>query len=165
MSSVLAPARVRVAEAVADFESAPFVSVSQSSSAIHAACLAVGVVLGGVFVQSEVASWYRIQEMFRFQSLHLYGVIGVAVAVAFVSMRLLRWAGWAEPASAKAWTGLGTRYWVGGVLFGIGWALVGACPGPLFALLGVNPSVGLVGIAGALLGTWSYAAARPRLPH
>lgn len=132
--------------------------------------LTLGVLFGIVLTKSEVISWFRIQEMFRFQSFHMYGIIGSAVVVAAMSLQLIKRRG------AKALTGevivvpskvmgLGTRYWLGGTLFGLGWALVGACPGPLFALLGNG--VGVIGVAllSALAGTWTYALFRPQLPH
>jgi uncharacterized protein len=141
----------------------------------------IGVYLGVVFVQSEVVSWFRIQEMFRFQSFHMYGIIGSAVAVAALSVQLIKRLGLTtvhgEPIrlSPKEWGGSripGARYLIGGSFFGIGWALLGACPGPLFALIGIGavaPGSGLlvmlVPLVGALAGTWAYAAFRTSLPH
>jgi uncharacterized protein len=136
--------------------------------------LLVGVYLGVVFVQSEVVSWFRIQEMFRFQSFHMYGIIGTAVAVAAGSVWLIKRLGLktvhGEPIrlSPKEWGDSrvpGARYLIGGTLFGMGWALLGACPGPLFALLGAGVTVLLVALVSALAGTWAYAAVRPHLPH
>ena len=136
--------------------------------------LLLGVYLGVVFVQSEVVSWFRIQEMFRFQSFHMYGIIGSAVAVAALSLQLIRRLGvktiHGEPIQLvpKEWgsSGLpGARYWIGGTLFGMGWALVGACPGPMFALVGAGVPVMAAVVFFAMLGTWSYAAIRSRLPH
>ncbi len=134
----------------------------------------IGAFLGLLFIMSEVASWYRIQEMFRFQSFHMYGIIGSAVAVALVSIQLVKrlefrdLAGQPIRIPPKAWGDSripGARYWIGGSLFGLGWALLGACPGPMFALVGGGLPIFLVGIAGALAGTWSYALLRDRLPH
>jgi uncharacterized protein len=136
--------------------------------------LVLGAYLGVVFVQSEVVSWFRIQEMFRFQSFHMYGIIGTAVAVAGLSVQVIKRLGvktiHGEPIriASKEWGGggiPGARYWIGGTLFGMGWALLGACPGPVFALIGAGISVLVVALASALLGTWAYAALRPRLPH
>jgi uncharacterized protein len=136
--------------------------------------LLVGAYLGVVFVQSEVVSWFRIQEMFRFQSFHMYGIIGTAVAVAALSVWLIKQLGLKTvhgesiQLSPKDWGDSrvpGARYWIGGTLFGMGWALVGACPGPIFALLGAGVSVLVVALASAVLGTWAYAALRPLLPH
>lgn len=141
----------------------------------------IGVYLGFVFVQSEVVSWFRIQEMFRFQSFHMYGIIGSAVAVAALSVQLIKRLGLktvhGKPIelAPKQWGDSripGARYWMGGAAFGVGWALLGACPGPIFALLGVGaaiPASGLTVMAVALLaamgGTWTYATFRHRLPH
>lgn len=137
-----------------------------------AAALLAGVALGVVFVQSEVASWFRIQEMFRFQSLHLFGIIGSAVATAMLSTAGLRRlgarrrTGEALAPPPKAWgEHRGARYWLGGGLFGLGWGLLGACPGPLYALLGGGATCLLVALAAALFGARTYAALRPRLPH
>lgn len=132
--------------------------------------LLLGILFGIVLTKSEVISWYRIQEMFRFQSFHMYGVIGSAVLVAALSLQLIKRAGVravdGQPivVPPKA-MGRGTRYWLGGTIFGLGWALVGACPGPLFALLGSGIGVAVVILLAALSGTWTYGALRPRLPH
>lgn len=134
----------------------------------------LGVYLGVVFTQSQVISWFRIYEMFRFDAFHMYGVIGGAVATAALSIALIKRFGvktlHGEPIALtpKTWGESrvpGARYWMGGTLFGLGWALLGACPGPLFALLGGGVSVMLVALAAALVGTWTYAALRERLPH
>jgi len=132
--------------------------------------LAIGTLFGVVFTKAEVISWFRIQEMFRFQSFHMYGIIGSAVAVAAASVWAIRRFGVrslaGEPIEIPAKTmGRGTRYWLGGTIFGLGWALTGACPGPLFALLGNGVSVIVVPLASAVLGTWLYGYLRPRLPH
>jgi uncharacterized membrane protein YedE/YeeE len=138
------------------------------------AYFAIGAFLGILFIMSEVASFYRIQEMFRFQSFHMYGIIGSAVAVALVSIQLVKRLGLrdlsGEPIRIppKAWGDSripGARYWIGGTLFGLGWALLGACPGPMFALVGGGLSIFLLGILSALAGTWCYALLRDRLPH
>ena len=132
--------------------------------------LAMGTLFGIVLTKSEVISWFRIQEMFRFQAFHMYGIIGSAVAVAFAGLQLIRRLGartlGGDPIVLPPKPlGTGTRYWLGGTLFGLGWALVGACPGPLFALLGNGIAVILVPIASALAGTWTYGALKSRLPH
>ena len=134
------------------------------------AYLALGVLFGVVLTKSEVISWFRIQEMFRFQAFHMYGIIGSAVIVAFTALQLIRRFGVRTLDGAPIMLppkvlGSGTRYWLGGTLFGLGWALVGACPGPLFALLGNGISVIIVPIVSALAGTWMYGVLRPRLPH
>ena len=130
----------------------------------------LGILFGIVLVKSEVISWFRIQEMFRFQAFHMYGIIGSAVVTAATSLQLLKRLG-ARSLDGQAITippkalGRGTRYWLGGACFGLGWAFVGACPGPLFALLGSGISVVLAILAAAIAGTWTYGALRPRLPH
>ncbi|MCH8123736.1 MAG: YeeE/YedE family protein, partial [Bacteroidetes bacterium] len=120
--------------------------------------------------KGEVISWFRIQEMFRFQSFHLYGVIGAAVAVAALSIWLIKRRN--APALdgspvviPSKRLGTGTRYWAGGTIFGLGWALTGACPGPLFILVGNGVTVMLIALVAAVAGTWTYGALRPRLPH
>lgn len=130
----------------------------------------LGTMFGVVLIKSEVVSWFRIQEMFRFQAFHMYGIIGSAVVVAMVSLQLIKRMGARSldgelivvPPKAM---GAGTRYWLGGTLFGLGWGLIGACPGPLFALVGSGVSVMLVTLLAALAGTWCYGALRSRLPH
>ncbi len=134
----------------------------------------VGVYLGVVFTRSQVVSWYRIYEMFRFDSLHMYGLIGTAVATAALSLWVIRrlklTTVHGEPIelAPKAWGDSrvpGARYWMGGLTFGLGWALIGACPGPMVALAGGGVTVMLVAIAAAMAGTWTYAALHRRLPH
>lgn len=134
------------------------------------AYFALGSGFGILLTKSEVVSWFRIQEMFRFESFHMYGVMGSAVAVAAVGVALLRRAGAqtiaGEPLSiVPKELGKGYRYWIGGGLFGVGWALTGACPGPLFALAGSGVTVFFVAILSALAGTWLYGYLRPYLPH
>jgi uncharacterized membrane protein YedE/YeeE len=130
----------------------------------------VGVLFGIVLTKSEVISWYRIQEMFRFQSFHMYGIIGSAVVTAGVGLQIIRrlklrsLSGEPIVIPPKK-MGKGTRYWAGGTIFGLGWGLIGACPGPLFALLGNGTGVMIVAILSALVGTWCYGALRSRLPH
>ncbi len=135
---------------------------------------ALGAAFGLVLVQSQVVSWFRIVEMFRFESFHMYGVIGSAVATAALGVWAIQKLGLTtasgEPIriAPKAWGDSrvpGARYWMGGTTFGLGWALLGACPGPLLALLGGGVSVMFVSLAAALAGTWSYALLRDRLPH
>jgi uncharacterized membrane protein YedE/YeeE len=122
----------------------------------------VGAAFGVVLVKSEAASWYRIHEMFRFESFHMYGILGSAVAVAALGVAILRRRGLALP---RKELGTGKRYWMGGTVFGIGWGLVGACPGPMFALLGTGMGVMAVAILSALAGTWAYGQLREKLPH
>jgi uncharacterized membrane protein YedE/YeeE len=129
-----------------------------------------GIAFGFVLVRGEVVSWFRIQEMFRFQAFHMYGTIVAAIVVAGVSLELLKRSGaraldGTPIALAPKTLGRGWRYACGGTVFGLGWALTGACPGPLFALLGSGASVMIVPIASALLGAWVYGWLRPHLPH
>ena len=134
------------------------------------AYLLIGLFFGIVLIKSEVVSWYRIQEMFRFQSFFMYGVLGSAIATALVSIRLLRARsaldGSTIELAPRAW-GRGTkvRYLAGGGLFGLGWGLVGSCPGPIYALIGQGTYAATVVLLAALAGTWTYAALRDRLPH
>jgi len=129
-----------------------------------------GTLFGIILVKSEVVSWYRIQEMFRFESFHMYGVLGSAFFTAFVSLQVLKrlrvCSRTGEPITLPPKVlGKGYRYWIGGSIFGIGWALSGGCPGPLFALAGSGVTVYLMAAVTALLGTWTYGYLRPRLPH
>jgi uncharacterized protein len=123
-----------------------------------------------VLVKSEVVSWYRIQEMFRFQSFHMYGILGSAMLTALVSVQILRRLGLSSLTGERISVppkllGRGYRYWIGGLIFGAGWALTGACPGPLFALVGGGASVFIIVAVAALAGTWVYGYLRPQLPH
>jgi hypothetical protein len=165
------PAAVRV-ESSADPEGRTDIVRARAWSAIEAlAYLALGTFLGILFVKSQVLSWYRIQEMFRFQSFHMYGVIGAAVSVAALSVWALRrfdvrtMQGHVIRVEPKEWTGIGTRYWLGGFVFGLGWALLGACPGPIYTLIGAGYAVLIVPLAAAVAGTISYGYLRDRLPH
>jgi uncharacterized membrane protein YedE/YeeE len=133
--------------------------------------LTLGMMLGIIFVNSEVLSWYRIQEMFRFQSAHMYLVIASAITVAAIGVQLVRWQGRTPLSGApitipsKEMTARGTRYWMGGTLFGLGWGLLGACPGPIFALVGAGITSMSVAVLSALVGTWLYGTLQARLPH
>lgn len=132
--------------------------------------LVLGTLFGVVLMKAQVVSWFRIQEMFRFQAFHMYGVIGAAIVTAAIMTRLITRAG-LRAANGESISipskelGRGTRYWFGGSLFGVGWALVGACPGPFLALFGSGVGMFAVVIASAVAGTWAYGALRPRLPH
>lgn len=134
------------------------------------AYFAVGLLFGFLLVKAEVISWFRIQEMFRFQGFHMFGIFATALPVAIISVQLIKRRG-ARTLSGEALTippktmGRGVRYMAGGTIFGLGWALTGACPGPLFALLGSGIGVIAVAILSALAGTWLYGYLRPTLPH
>lgn len=130
----------------------------------------LGVVFGVVLTKSEVLSWFRIQEMFRFQSPRMYEIIVSAIVTAAISVAVIKRLGLrtldGEPIAIPPKTlGHGIRYAVGGTIFGLGWALTGACPGPLFALVGNGVTVMLAAIVSALAGTWLYGVVRPRLPN
>ena len=130
----------------------------------------LGILLGLIFIKAELISWFRIQEMFRLQAFHMYGVLGSAVGVAALAIALLSRFGVStfggDPISvAPKEMGSGTRYWAGGLLFGAGWALTGACPGPFFALIGSGVAVFVIVLLCALVGMWTYGRLRPRLPH
>ena len=136
----------------------------------HARYLLIGWAFGLVLMKSEAISWFRIQEMFRFQSFHMFGILGCAVVTAGLTLRLLQRLGVrsldGQPIGLEPkQMGSGARYAIGGTCFGVGWALIGACPGPLFTLLGAGVSVMSVAILSALIGTWTYAMLRDRLPH
>jgi uncharacterized membrane protein YedE/YeeE len=133
-------------------------------------CLILGICFGITLTKSEVVSWFRIQEMFRFQSPRMYEIIASAVVVAAVSVALIKRLGLktitGEPISIPPKRlQHGIRYAVGGTIFGLGWAFTGACPGPLFALVGNGVSVMIVAIASAMTGTWLYGLLTPKLPH
>lgn len=131
--------------------------------------LAIGILFGIVLTKAEVISWYRIQEMFRFQSFHMYGVIGTAVIVGAITIALIKrfklkdFSGAPITFSPKSMSV--PRYLIGGTLFGLGWAMTGACPGPLYALVGNGITVFIVAIGSAVLGTLAYGAVRDKLPH
>jgi uncharacterized protein len=140
-----------------------------SSLAFAARFLLIGMYFGFVLVKAEVLSWYRIQEMFRFHSFHMYGVIGLAVAVGMLTVWLI------ERYRLRSLDGQRiafepkdrsfARYGLGGSLFGVGWALTGACPGPIAALIGAGLAGFTAVLASAVLGTWTYGLLRHRLPH
>ncbi|MBF2709889.1 DUF6691 family protein [Flavobacterium soyangense] len=129
----------------------------------------VGIVFGIVLTKSEAVSWYRIYEMFEFQSFHMYGIIMVAIATGVVGIQIIK------RKNIKDIKGLpieiidkepgSTRYWVGGIFFGLGWALVGSCPGPIFILIGAGFLPMILVLFGALFGTFLYGLFKDKLPH
>ena len=131
--------------------------------------LVLGIVFGVVLTKAEIISWYRIYEMFRFQSFHMYGVIGSAVVMGIVITQ------WIKRTQMKSMSGDPiiinpkqfsiARYLIGGIIFGLGWALTGACPGPMFILVGNGYLVMVVAIASGILGTYVYGKLRTKLPH
>jgi uncharacterized membrane protein YedE/YeeE len=131
--------------------------------------LLIGVVFGIIMTKSEAVSWFRIQEMFRFESFHMYGIIGTAVVAGIIGVALSKKLGWKTidggdwKLNPKAFTV--PRYLFGGTIFGLGWAMTGACPGPMFTLLGQGIwTVGLV-ILASVFGTYVYGILRTRLPQ
>lgn len=128
----------------------------------------IGIAFGIVFVKAEIVSWFRIQEMFRLQSFHMYGVIGSAVVVGMLSVALIRVFQlktiYGEPITLHPKT-FNKGQIFGGLLFGIGWAFTGACPGPLFAQIGAGSTVVLITFLSAIAGTWVYGYLRDKLPH
>jgi hypothetical protein len=129
----------------------------------------IGILFGLIMAKSEVISWFRIQEMFRFQSFHLFGIIGTAVilgalAVALIkkfNIRDIRGNAILFTDKAKTWP----RYITGGIIFGLGWALTGACPGPMFVNVGYGYGAMLIVIFGSLVGTYLYGLVRDKIPH
>ncbi|MDD2821149.1 MAG: YeeE/YedE thiosulfate transporter family protein [Flavobacterium sp.] len=129
----------------------------------------VGLVFGIVLTKSEAVSWYRIYEMFQFQSFHMYGIIGVAITTGVIGIQIIK------RKNIKDIKGLpieildkekgSTRYWIGGLFFGLGWALVGSCPGPIFILLGAGFFPVILVLFGALVGTFIYGLLKDKLPH
>lgn len=128
-----------------------------------------GILFGIVMSKSEAISWYRIQEMFRFQSFHMYGIIGTSVILGALLVFLIRKFNLKDvegnPIKFTPKEKAVTRYLVGGTIFGLGWALVGACPGPLFVNLGQGYWTILVAIFGAIAGTYFYGVLQNKLPH
>ncbi|MBK9225051.1 MAG: YeeE/YedE family protein [Flavobacterium sp.] len=129
----------------------------------------VGFVFGIVLTKSEAVSWYRIYEMFQFQSFHMYGIITVAVVTGIIGLQIIKRVqlknikGEAIKVADKEEGSI--RYWLGGIFFGLGWALVGACPGPIFILIGAGFLPAILILVGALLGTFIYGVLKDKLPH
>jgi len=129
----------------------------------------VGFVFGIVLTKSEAVSWYRIYEMFQFGSFHMYGIIMVAVLTGVIGIQIIK------KYKLKDYSGTpihiadkepGTvRYLLGGIIFGLGWALVGSCPGPIFILIGAGFTSVILVLLGALLGTFLYGILKEKLPH
>jgi uncharacterized membrane protein YedE/YeeE len=128
----------------------------------------VGIIFGVVFVKAEIVSWFRIQEMFQLTSFHMYGVIGTAVIVGMISVAIIK--------KTKAKTIYGEAITLenktfnkgqiyGGLIFGLGWAITGACPGPLYAQIGAGFGAIFITLLSAILGTWVYGYFREKLPH
>ena len=131
--------------------------------------LLIGIFLGIIFMKAEVLSWFRIQEMFAFQSFHMYGIIGNAIAVGALSVWIIRKLGAKSiEGNVIELTDKAPNYksaYIGGTIFGLGWAMTGACPGPMYALVGSGTTVFLISIVMGILGVLAYAALRSKLPH
>ncbi|MBO6793975.1 MAG: YeeE/YedE family protein [Balneolaceae bacterium] len=132
--------------------------------------IAAGIIFGFILIKSEVVSWFRIQEMFLFDAFHMYGVIGSAILVGLIGTQIIkRWdikdiEGNEISIKPKDNT-LTTRYIIGGTLFGLGWAIVGACPGPLYALIGTGYLIFIVPLLAAIAGAGVYGVLQSKLPH
>jgi uncharacterized membrane protein YedE/YeeE len=135
----------------------------------HLKYVIAGILFGIILIKSEAVSWFRIQEMFRFQSFHMYGIIGSAVTVGIISIQIIK--RFKIKTIDKQEIDLSTNppkkvnTLLGGIIFGFGWALVGGCPGPLYALVGAGNIIYLVPIVGLLLGTMVYGLIKNKLPH
>lgn len=131
--------------------------------------LVVGFVFGIVLTKSEAVSWYRIYEMFQFQSFHMYGIIMVAIGTGVIGIQIIKRKKITDikglPIEILDKEPGSIRYWVGGLFFGLGWALVGSCPGPIFILLGAGFWSILFVLLGALFGTYLYGVFKDKLPH
>jgi len=130
--------------------------------------LVLGILFGFIFIKAEIISWFRIQEMFRLQSFHMYGIIGSAILVAMISIFIIKKFNiktiyGEEIIFHKKEFNKGQIY--GGLIFGLGWAITGACPGPLFAQIGTGATVVAVTLISAIAGTWVYGYFREKLPH
>jgi len=128
-----------------------------------------GIVFGIILTKSEAVSWFRIQEMFRFDSFHMYGIIGSAIVIGIIGIQLIKRKNGLDidknPIQFDSKERSVTRYLAGGIIFGLGWAMTGACPGPMFSLLGQGFWSMIIVISGAVLGTFIYGVLRPKLPH
>jgi uncharacterized membrane protein YedE/YeeE len=130
--------------------------------------LIAGVLFGILLIKGEVISWFRIQEMFRLQSFHMFGIIGSAIVVGMISIQLIK------KFKIRTVNNEAIRiipktfhngFIYGGIIFGIGWAITGACPGPLFAQVGSGATVVIITLSSAIAGTWVYGYFKPKLPH
>lgn len=134
----------------------------------YASVLLMGMYLGILFIKSEVASWQRVHDMFLLKEAYMYLIISLAIGVAMLSMFVIKYFG------IRSVDGKPVKYEpkpyhtgviIGGMLFGAGWAITGACPGPIYAQIGAGAWMALFTFAGAMLGMFCYAALKPRLPH
>lgn len=130
--------------------------------------LVLGIVFGFILIKGEVISWFRIQEMFRFQSFHMYGVICSAIVIGMISILIIKkfniktFSGEEIKIAPKEFT---KGNIIGGLMFGLGWAMTGACPGPLYALIGSGSLIVIVILLSAVFGTYMYGVLKDKLPH
>ena len=129
-----------------------------------------GTVFGFILIKSEVVSWFRIPEMFLFDSFHMYGVFATAISVSIIGVQLIKRLNIKDLSGNEIKiktkdNSLTTRYIVGGTLFGLGWAIVGACPGPLYALIGTGYLIFIVPLLAAIAGAGAYGVLQSKLPH
>ncbi|MBT8229988.1 MAG: YeeE/YedE family protein [Saprospiraceae bacterium] len=131
--------------------------------------LLVGILFGIMMAKAEIISWFRIYEMFRFESFHMYGIIGSAVVLGIIIIQIIKRTKfksiYGEEIVIPDKDFSYARYIIGGIIFGLGWAMVGACPGPMFVLIGYGYYVILLVVLGALIGTFVYGVLRNKLPH
>jgi uncharacterized membrane protein YedE/YeeE len=151
-----------------DFEGARKVNANATSGLNYLAYMMCGIVVGIVFVKAEIISWFRMQEMFRFQSFHMYGILGSAVCTGIVSVLIIKKFN-IKTLQGETVTTPTIRFHkgqiIGGFIFGLGWAMTGACPGPLFTQIGTGASVVVITLLSAIAGTWVYGMMRDKLPH
>jgi hypothetical protein len=131
--------------------------------------LLIGILFGITMFKSEAASWFRIYEMFKFDAFHMYGIIGTAVVLGVIIVAVIKRFNvksfYGDPIEFTPKDKIIPRYLIGGFIFGLGWALAGACPGPMFTLVGAGYLPVLIVILGAVIGTWLYGLMRHKLPH
>ena len=131
--------------------------------------LLVGFIFGIVLTKSEAVSWYCIYEMFQFQSFHMYGIITTAIITGVIGIQIIKRKNIkdidGQPIVIADKENSNSRYWIGGIIFGLGWALVGACPGPIYILIGAGFWSIFIVLFGALLGTYLYGVFKSKLPH
>jgi len=131
--------------------------------------LFIGILFGITMFKSEAASWFRIYEMFKFESFHMYGIIGSALAIGIIVVQMIKLfkikSFYGEEINFNPKEKSLSRYIIGGIIFGLGWALSGACPGPMFTLIGVGYFPIIIVIISSIIGTFIYGMLRDKLPH
>jgi uncharacterized membrane protein YedE/YeeE len=131
--------------------------------------LFIGILFGITMLKSEAASWFRIYEMFKFESFHMYGIIGSALAIGIIVVQMIKRfkikSFYGEEINFNPKEKTLSRYIIGGIIFGLGWALAGACPGPMFTLIGVGYFPIIIVIISSIIGTFIYGLLRDKLPH